>query len=270
MADLPDVHITTDDIADLDVDALIVPVFRGGIEGPGADVALRALGLDDVPRDHGFRGKTGEVLHLAAPGQPWGRVTLVGLGRLDSLSDEMLRRAAGSAVRSILGTAHTAATTLALVEGSAEAVRAVAEGAMLGAYRYDEVRTDPAPRTLTDVTVVVASSLAERAAAAVGRAGIHARAQCLARDVVTTPPDRLGPVEVAELALERLPDSIEVEIWDEQRLADEGCGGHLAVGRGSARPPRLVRLRYVPDDPVATVALVGKGITFDTGGISLK
>ena len=270
MAELPAVHVTTDAVGDLDVDALIVPVFRGAIEGPGTDVALRALGLDDVPRQHDFRGKLGEILHLAAPGQPWGRVTLVGLGRLDALSDETLRRAAGSAVRSVLATAQTAATTLTLVEGSTDATRAVAEGAMLGAYRYDDTRSDPQPRTLTDVTLVVASSLADRAGAAVARAGIHARAQCVARDIVTAPPNRLGPVEFADLAVELLGDDVEVEVWDEQRLADEGCGGHLAVGRGSARPPRLVRLRYAPADPVATVSLVGKGITFDTGGISLK
>jgi leucyl aminopeptidase len=92
----------------------------------------------------------------------------------------------------------------------------------------------------------------------------------VARDLVSTPPNLLGPVEVADAARELVPDPVEVEVWDEQRLADEGCGGLLAVARGSARPPRLVRLRYRPADPVASVALVGKGITFDTGGISLK
>jgi leucyl aminopeptidase len=272
VASLPSVHVTTDDIADLDVDALIVPVFRGAIEGPGADTALRSVGLEDVPRDADFRGKPGEVLHLAAPGQPWGRITLVGLGRLDQLSDEMVRRAAGSAVREVAPSARTVATTLPLVSPALSTVRAAAEGALLGAYRYDDVRSEPAPFALTDVTLVVPSSLAGRASEVVALARVHAQAQCVARDLVSTPPNLLGPVEFAEEAERLLPDDVEVEVWDEQRLTDEGCGGLVAVARGSQRPPRLVRLRYVPAgrEPVARVALVGKGITFDSGGISLK
>ena len=270
MAQLPAVHVTTDAVTDLDVDAMIVPVFRGAIEGPGTDVVLRALGFDDVPRDSSFRGKPGEVLQLAAPGQPWGRVVLVGLGRLDQLTDEQVRRAAGSAIRAVADTAATVATTLPLVSTSIQTIRAAAEGAILGAYRYDDARSSAKPFALTDVTLVVPSSLADRAAEAVARAGLHARAQCVARDLVTAPPNRLGPAEVADLAVELLPDDIEVEIWDEDDLADERCHGLLAVARGSARPPRLVHLTYRPADPVARIALVGKGITFDTGGISLK
>ena len=270
MPDLPAVHVSTDGPADLAVDALVVPVFRGGIEGPGADVALDALGIEDVPRDATFRGKLGEVLHLAAPGQPWGRVTLVGLGRMDQLTDEQVRRAAGAAIRSVAGKARTVATTLPELNPTVATIRAAAEGVLLGAYRYDDARSEPAPYALTDVTLLVPSALAGRAEAAVARARIHAAAQVVARDLVSTPPNRLGPEEVAEVALDLLPDTIEVEVWDEDRLEEEGCGGLLAVARGSARPPRLVRLRYRPAEPVATVALVGKGITFDTGGLSLK
>jgi leucyl aminopeptidase len=269
---LPSVHVTTAEIGDLDVDALIVPVFRGAIEGPGADTALRALGLTDVPRDASFRGKPGEVLHLAAPSQSWGRVTLVGLGRLDQLSDEMVRRSAGAAVRAVAPKAKTVATTLPLVNPALSTIRAAAEGALLGAYRYDDTRSELPPLALTDVTLVVPSSLADRAAEPVALARIHARAQSVARDLVSAPPNRMGPEEVADAAVALLPDDIDVEVWGEERLADEGCGGLIGVARGSARPPRLVRLRYSPVDrePVARVALVGKGITFDTGGISLK
>ena len=124
MPNLPAVHVTTDRIDDLAVDALVVPVFRGAIEGPGTDVALRALGLTAVPRDVDFRGKPGEVLHLSAPGQPWGRVTLVGLGRLDELDTAMVRRAAGAALRALAPTAATVATTLPLVEASVASVHA--------------------------------------------------------------------------------------------------------------------------------------------------
>ena len=270
MAQLPSVHVTTEPITELDVDALIVPVFRGGIEGPGADVALRALGLDDVPRDASFRGRPGETLHLAAPGQPWGRVTFVGLGRLDQLDDEQVRRAAGAAVRSAAEHARSAATTLPEVNAALSTVRAAAEGGLLGAYRYEATRSEPSSLALTDLTLVVPSSLADDAGEAVRQAQLHARAQCAARDLVTTPPNRLGPVEMVAAIEELLDDEVEVEVWDEERLAAEGCGGLLAVARGSSRPPRLVRLSYRPAQAVARVALVGKGITFDSGGISLK
>jgi len=267
---LPTVHITTDAIDDLAVDALVVPVFRGAIEGPGTDTALRALGLTEVPRDGGFRGKPGEVLHLAATGLPWGRVTLVGLGRLDELDTAMIRRAAGAAIRALASTATTVATTLPLVDTSVGSIQAAVEGALLGAYRYDDARSTPKPHRLTDVTLVVPSSQSQAAAGAVQRAGAHARAQCVARDLVAMPPNLLGPEEVAVWAQDHLGADIEVEVWDEERLAAESCGGLVAVAAGSARPPRLVRLRYRPDNPVARVALVGKGITFDSGGISLK
>ncbi|MTV26858.1 leucyl aminopeptidase [Nitriliruptoraceae bacterium ZYF776] len=269
---LPQVEVTDTPVLDLAVDALVVPVFRGAIAGPGTDVVLQALGHDEVPRDDGFRGKVGEVLHLAAPGLAAGRVTLVGLGRLDSLDDEVIRRASGSASRALLGRCRTVASTLTLATTERSAIRAAAEGALLGAYRYDDARSAPRPRALEHVQLVVPSVLREAAAPELERARTHARAQSVARDLVTCPPDRLGPVEFATVAEELLAEtSVEVEIWDEPRLTEEGCGGLLAVGRGSARPPRLVRLRYSPPSPpVARVALVGKGITFDSGGVSLK
>ena len=271
MANLPSIQITTDAPLDLTVDALVVPVFRGAIEGPGAEVALRALGIDEVPRDATFRGKPGELLHLAAPGLACGRLTLVGLGRLDELSEERLRRAAGAAVRELAGRCRTVATTLALASASLPAVQATAEGALLGAYRYDQARSTADPFALEEVTVVVPSALESDAVGAVKRADVHARAQCAARDLVTTPPNWLGPEEfIGEVRDLLAGTEVELEVWDEQRLADEGCGGHIGVARGSARPPRLGILRYRPAEPVARVALVGKGITFDTGGISLK
>jgi leucyl aminopeptidase len=267
---MPEVVASSADPLDLEVDALVLPVFRGGIEGPGTDAVLRELGLDDVPRDASFRGKVGELLHLAAPGLRAGRVTLVGVGRLDGLTDEVVRRAIGSAVRALAPRCATIATTLSLVAVGPGGVRAAAEGALLGAYRYDGVKSDPAPRALREVTLVTTSGELDAAEHALRLARLHARAQYVARDLVTCPPDRLGPPELADAARELLPDAVEVEVWDEERLAEEGCGGLVAVGRGSARPPRLVRLRWSPEDPIARIALVGKGITFDTGGISLK
>jgi leucyl aminopeptidase len=267
---MPEVAVTAQAPLELEVDALVVPVFRGGMEGPGTDEVLRALGLTDVPRDATFRGKVGELLHLAAPGLAAGQVTLVGVGRLDALDHEVVRRATGAAIRALAPRCETVATTLSLVSVGAGGLRAAAEGALLGAYRYDAGRSTPRPRALRQVTLATTSTDLAGADAALRLAGLHARAQYLARDLVTCPPDRLGPPELATLTRDLLPDSVEVTVWDRAKLEEEGCGGHVAVGRGSAREPQLVRLRWSPPDPIARVALVGKGITFDTGGISLK
>jgi leucyl aminopeptidase len=212
----------------------------------------------------------GELLHLAAPGLAAGGVTLVGLGRLDELGEETMRRATGAAVRALAPRCATIATTVAMANPSPASVRAVAEGALLGSYRYDDARSAPSPMAVTEIVLAVPTGQLDAAEAAAERATLHARAQCVARDLVTAPPDRLGPTELADVARRIVPGDVEVEVWDEQRLAEEGCGGLLAVGQGSARPPRLVRLRWSPAEPIAHVALVGKGITFDTGGISLK
>lgn len=267
---LPRVAVTADDPLTLDVDALVVPAFRGGFDAPSTVAVLDELGLSEVPRDASFRGDVGEVLHLAAPGLPAGRVTIVGLGRMDALSDETLRRAAGAATRALATTAGEVALTLPLVHPGDGPLQATAEGALLGAYRYLDARTDATPTRLTAVTLVVPSGAVADAPRVLDRAVAHARAQAIARDLTNCPPDRLGPVEFAQVAVDLLDDRIDVEVWDEHRLAEERCHGHLAVGGGSARPPRLVRLSWTPDTPVAKVAFVGKGITFDTGGISLK
>ena len=267
---LPKARHTTDDPMTLEVDALVVPVFRGGIEGPGAAEVLEAVGLDEIPRDETFRGKVGETLSLASPGLPFRRVVLVGLGRMDELAPETLRRAAGAATRLLAGSARTVATTLPLANPAVASVRAVTEGALLGAYRYLEYRSAPPPVTLEEVVLVIPSSLEDDAVEAVRRGTIHARAECIARDLVNTPPGDKGPQQLCDRAAELVGDRVEVEVWDTDRLEQEQCGGVLAVGRGSARPPRMLILRYRPEHPIARVALVGKGITFDTGGLSLK
>ncbi len=270
MADLPRVHVTTDDPLSSTVDAVVVPVFKGGIEGPGAEAALAAIGLDEIPRDDRFRGRLGETLDLAAPGLPVGRITLVGLGRMDELDDEQIRRAAGAAARSLAERATRIATTLPLADVSISAARAAAEGVLLGAYRYLEQRSDPTPVRLQEVTLVVPSALLDGARRAVEAATIHAHAQCVVRDLVNTPASVQSPQQFCDRAAELVGEDVSTEVWDVDRLERERCGGILAVGRGSVRPPRMLVLRYTPADPIASVVLVGKGIVFDSGGLSLK
>jgi leucyl aminopeptidase len=157
---------------------------------------------------------------------------------------------------------------LLLPAGTADQAGAVASGALLGNYAYLGYRTGDHKQPVPQITVL---SEAEGAEAAVRRAEILADSVTLVRDLVNTPPSDLNPEAFAEAA-ERVASEtgLSVEILDEKALVDGGYGGITGVGQGSVNPPRLVRLSYRHPDAAKTVAFVGKGITFDSGGLSLK
>ncbi|OHV36254.1 MULTISPECIES: leucyl aminopeptidase [Pseudofrankia] len=276
----------------LDVDAVVIGTAAGD-DGPvplGGTAELdAALGgrLAKVLADVGATGRAGDVVRFATLGAiQAGSVVAVGVGPLPAggaaeLDHEALRRAGGAATRALAGTARIA-TTLALAGGAAtpESVRAAAEGALLGAYSFDVFRTTSAkgrPAPAEEVVVLV-----DEADPAISTAVEHAvtvtDAVRLVRDLVNTPPGHLPPARLAEIAeQEAATAGLLVEVLDERELADGGYGGLLGVGQGSTNPPRLVRLEWpgagaadgAEPAPVA-LALVGKGITFDSGGLSLK
>ncbi|SBW26169.1 putative cytosol aminopeptidase [Candidatus Protofrankia californiensis] len=182
-------------------------------------------------------------------------------------------------MRALAGTTRVA-TTLALATGTPgpAQLRAVAEGSLLGAYAFGEFRTTSAGNhrsPVSEITFVVDEASQSAAGDAVRRAGIAVDAVALVRDLVNTPPGHLPPTVFAEIAARHAGEvGVTVEVLDEQALADGGFGGILGVGQGSANPPRLVRLEWRPAGSQASdrpaLALVGKGITFDSGGLSLK
>jgi leucyl aminopeptidase len=269
----------------LAADALVVGTFStpDGVRlAPGAELADQALGgrLAEALTALGATGAEDEVVKVATAATAGAGVALVvaaGLGRApagDRPTAAAVRRAAGAAVRALSGR-QTVATTLGLAGGepaAPELVAAAAEGALLGAYAFTEYRTaGDGNRTAppTTVTLLVPDPDADALAAVAHRAAVLARAVGLARDLVNTPPNDLPPAEFARRA-EAAGEAagLEVEVLDEEALAAAGYGGVLGVGAGSARPPRVVRLRHAGTGP--KVALVGKGITFDSGGISIK
>ena len=264
--------ITTTNASPLEVEAdlLVVPVFKGGIEGPGVAPVLEALGLDDPPATPDFRGDIGQTLTMAAPGLSCGGVMFVGLGRMDATDAERLRRAAGVAAQAARGVTSVA-TTLTQVHSGSAAVEAIAEGFHLGAYADRRFKsTDEGAARLSSAALLIASSQQQQATEALHRAEIYARATIAARDLVNLPPDRKRPPDLAREIEALVSPGCDVTILDEDTLAEEGFNGILAVGRGSSERPRLVEIRYRPDNPLAHVVLVGKGITFDTGGLNLK
>jgi leucyl aminopeptidase len=210
-------------------------------------------------------GRAGQVQVLPRPlGHPR-RVLLVGIGD----GGEAGWRSAGA---SIARTARDTSVTVAVPAGvEPSAVRGLVEGLLLASYRY-RLGADPperAPR-LQRVTVAVDEPDRYEPEAAIARA--VAEATCLARDLTNTPSLRKSPnwfARQVERAAARAT-GLRLRVWDEPALREAGFGGILAVGAGSAQPPRLVELSWRPRDARAHVVLVGKGITFDTGGVSIK
>ncbi|MEU6035201.1 leucyl aminopeptidase [Actinomadura sp. NPDC047616] len=258
--------------ARLDVDALVIGVLPAGQDGDGVRPAAGAEGVDEALdgrlaaalRAVGATGKAEEVTRLPTLGAlPAPLIVAVGLG--ESPDAEALRRAAGAAVRALAGTRRAA---VALPAATAGEVEAVAVGALLGNYAFHDFRTGDRKGPAEQITVVAS---ADGAQDAVDRARTLGEAVTLVRDLVNTPPSHLNPDDLARTA-ERVAGEagLGIEILDEKALAEGGYGGLVGVGQGSVNPPRLVRLTYSHPDAERTLALVGKGITFDSGGLSLK
>jgi leucyl aminopeptidase len=259
-------------------DLLAVPVFAGSELGPGAEEAVAALDAPLTPllEARGFTGKAGEALALPTLGRlPAATLLLLGLGERAKVDAETLRRAAAAIVRHGAG-ARRAVTTLplALPADPAAAVRAVTEGTLLAAYRFDKYkrsRTDGSPAVLGALALVPGEARRAALTGALAAGQARAAATNLARDLSNEPANAMHPADLAAAARRLLAGKgVTVKVKNERELAKEGFGGIVGVGQGAEHPPRLVELRYRPQQPAAEVVVVGKGITFDSGGLSLK
>jgi leucyl aminopeptidase len=265
-------------------DLLAVPVFAGPELGPGAEEAVAALGVPVAPllEARGFSGKPGEAVAFPTLGRLEATVLLlVGVGERAKVDAEVLRRAAAAVIRQGRGAAK-AVTTLAqaLPADPAAAVQAVAEGALLAAYRFDKYKQangDGRPAELAALAIVPpgpggrGSGGRSALTAALAAGQVRAAATNLARDLSNEPANALHPADLAAAARRLLAGKgVTVKVKDEKELAREGFGGIVGVGQGAEHPPRLVELRYAPKGATGQVVLVGKGITFDSGGLSLK
>jgi leucyl aminopeptidase len=274
---LPTLGLADGDPAEQRVDAVVIGIHRAEPDAPpelaaGADRVAAAFDgrLLDTLALLGATGAPGEVTKLATLGTiPAPLVVAVGLGA-EPAAPETLRRSAGAAARALAG---TGTALFALPAPDADAVRAVAEGASLGAYRFVGYKTTPDGRRppLRAATVLVADTADRDLKAETKRATVVGRAVARTRDWVNTPPNDLRPPDFATaVAAAAEGAGLAVEVLDEKALKRGGYGGILAVGMGSTAPPRLVRLAYAPRGARRSVALVGKGITFDTGGYAVK
>lgn len=258
----PELSMSTAPLPTADVDALVLALppldagrdVRALSDWPGLESALVGLG---------FTGSPGSIVRVHLPEVTGLPLLVVGTGAEPDAST--LRDAVGAVVRTTTGYARLA---IAAPEAEDTLWEAVAEGILLGGYRFDDYKKDASPARATAVTLHWGSEPDEGTQ---GRVQAVAAAAALVKDLVNTPAQWLGPQDMAEASLEALAGlPVDVTVLDETELAEQGFGGILGIGQGSDRPPRLVHLDYAPEGATRHIALVGKGITFDTGGLSLK
>ena len=251
-----------------DTDVLAVPVFQGDgtLDSPDTLVELD----HDFLLGQGFEGRMGQTEALLA--DDGSTVLVVGLGKRDDVDAEALRRAAANMVRAAWR-ANRIATTLADAAPDAvdrpRAAQAVTEGAYLAGYQFGEYKSEFKPCRVDTVVLVGRGGAAVDKA--VQRGLVGARAACFARDLVNQPPGAKPP-RVLEQEARRIAEEqgLELTVWDEDAVAADGLGGLAGVAAGSDEPPRMLRLVYEPPGARGTLAIVGKGITFDSGGLSIK
>jgi leucyl aminopeptidase len=232
-------------------DTLVRFVFEGELDG-----------LQGPAKDNNFSGKDREVL-VAYPGKPK-RVIAVGLGKKDKITTEKIRRAAAT-VAGRVRALDLAEVSVDVPPGNAtENAQAVGEGFLLALYEYKKYKTrNVKPLKLKTIRI-------DGPAEAVERAAIYGDATTLARDLVNEPPSDCTPRRLAAAARDVAKNGISIQVFDEKKILKMGMGGLEGVARGSTQPPRFVHMTYKSPKAKRTIAIVGKGITFDSGGLCIK
>jgi leucyl aminopeptidase len=235
----------------------------------GSGSVPRQLGLHRAALEaNGFTGAVGETVVVPSKDDP----TLIAVGVGDDPGPKQLRDAAAAFARAA-GKRADLATNLADLGSSVETdAQAVVEGVLLGRYRYVGLKNDTSGAAPVETLSLVVGAKHDKAATRGAERGtITSRAAALARDLANSPPSHLTARDIAAKAVAIGEEAgLTVEVFDKDQLQVLGCGGILGVNAGSAEPPRMVKLTYTPRNPRAHVALVGKGVMYDSGGISLK
>ncbi len=247
-------------------DAVGVPVGTKGIVD-------RQLGLSrDALAAHGFEGKVGQTLVVPRASGP--ALVAVGIGDPARARPSDLRDAAAALARSTSRYAHVATSLVDATRIDArQAGRSVVEGFLLASYRYTDLKTSAknGKSTTASLTLITSAQRDQSAQAGIRVGAATARAATLARDLANMPPAYLTARLLAQRAVEVAGQSgLEVEVFDRDKIEVLGLGGLLGVNRGSTEPPRMVRLTYAPRNASGHLVMVGKGVTYDSGGISLK
>jgi leucyl aminopeptidase len=269
---------------DVEADALVVIIYEGEKADEGAlkELDERAGGIiSETLGSDEMRGKQGDMVYVHRPGNIRARrLLLIGAGKREDFSFDTIRRVGGSAARFLRG---KGARSVAILRRSqleiGKSAQAVVEGALLGLFEPDMYKTESKEERRIDELILVAANPGSEDALAQGvECGrIIAESVNMARELSNEPGSVLTPSELAERAKETAARfGLDIDVLDEARMKELGMGALLGVARGSDEPAKLIVLRYTPDEaePMGNdadvIAIVGKGITFDSGGISIK
>ena len=268
---------STDSPANVRTGLLVLPMFHGP-KGPLPGPGVKDVGLEQAYRDAKLNGKRQEnLLVVRRDGDRFaaGAVLLVGVGDKADLTSNVVRRVLGRAASAFprFGTVATTLPQAVTGKGAVDAIQAAVEGIVLGSYRFDRYKTATSEtKPLTRITVLgSARADAKAAREAVKRGQVVAEAVCWARDLVNTPAGDMPPAEIAREAQKMARQvGLRCKVWGKPELEKGGFGGILGVGAGSVNPPRLIELWYKGAGTETPIALTGKGIAFDSGGLSIK
>jgi leucyl aminopeptidase len=275
-------ELKTGDLAGIAADIGIVYKYKGepSLAGPvGKPLAAR---LAEVAKEDRFGGRPGRTLLWHAPqetGLRCRRYLILALGPRDELNLERYRRYLGDAFVEADRLGATKVALTFLDAGAApiplvEVAQAIAEGILLGTYRFDRYRSEPRPgrRHLRQVVLAIGGAPTKEVAGGVALGEVTASATNFARDLINESPGALTPARMAEVATEVASEAkLDVKVLEPDEMRRLGMGGILGVGQGSHNPPRLIHLTYRPEGKAGRkIALIGKGITFDSGGLSIK
>ena len=279
------IQIATQAVRDLACDALIVGAVckKDGIDvsliktGKTVDQLLNKL-ITELINDGEFKGSLGEILTIHTMGKLAAkRVVVVGLGEQAKVDLQSIQRASAIAARRIqeMGV-HALALAIDLENervSTEQCTQAQIEGALLGLYTFRAYQTaEKEQQGITHIQILIEGAYKAQAEQVIKKARILAEATNSARDLINEPPNVLTPAELAQRAVAMAKHTgLAYEVFDKDKIAELGMGGLLGVSQGSPQPPHFIILHYrgTPENP-QTIGLVGKGITFDTGGISLK
>lgn len=262
----PRITFSGDAVSSIEADVLVL----GALQGTDGPTIFASEDFADVAAQFtlvGFSGKADELLKLPALQGAAHTIAVIGLGSEATI--DAIRYAAGSAVRQLAG---KSSLVFGFALANVDEVSALVEGAALGAYSFTEFKGKTKSAQKTPVETVTVATSFEPSAAVLERVGVVADVVTLVKDLVNTPGAQLYPAAFGDRATEAAADipDVTVEVWDEKKLAAERCGGIIGIGQGSSRQPRLIKASYSPAGATRHLAFVGKGITFDTGGYSLK
>ena len=285
------INVAAGDATNYETPALVVNLFQGVTQpGGGTGAVDRALGgaISQLITDGEIKGKLGELTLIHTMERiPARRVVVAGLGKSGDFDTGAVRRVSGDVARFLRRKGVGEYATIAHGAGigglnAAESAQAIAEGTLLGLYKFDTYRSNgnggddagTADREVQSVTIVERDAgTVNDLTAGVSVGTVLAESTMLARDLVNHPANVMTPTKMADMAREVAESvGLELDVMDRDRMREHGMGAFLGVAQGSEEPPKLIVMTYRgdPDNPDNNLGLVGKGITFDTGGISLK